>query len=220
MKTAEDDGGRPAAFFRSVREGFERAVQGAGGASERFCVVGGLRIRLCFAGSALIPRIMPALEHLGAASDDAPALTVCLWDSASTHTAPPALPWPPEHRRPRGEVIGYNDRRIDTAHLQGSGALSVFDAPQQTAIYWVADAARLPYYERGSPLRVILQWWLGRRGRQLVHAGAVGTETGGALLVGKGGSGKSTTAAACLGSALRYAGDDYCAVRVSPSPPR
>jgi hypothetical protein len=38
------------------------------------------------------------------------------------------------------------------------------------------------------------------------------------LLVGRGGSGKSTTAAACLGSALRYAADDYCALRLSPTP--
>jgi hypothetical protein len=42
-----------------------------------------------------------------------------------------------------------------------------------------------------------------------VHAAAVGTPRGVALLGGKGGSGKSTTALACLRAGLEYLGDDY-----------
>ena len=38
------------------------------------------------------------------------------------------------------------------------------------------------------------------RNLQYVHAGAVGNKNGGILLVGKGGSGKSSTALACLKS--------------------
>jgi hypothetical protein len=55
-------------------------------------------------------------------------------------------------------------------------------------------------------------------GRQLVHAAALGTTSSGLLLAGQGGSGKSSTALACLGSALRYAGDDYCLVSFEPEP--
>jgi hypothetical protein len=51
-----------------------------------------------------------------------------------------------------------------------------------------------------------------------MHAGAVGKPDGGVLLVGKGGSGKSTCALASLTSALRYAGDDYTAVSLGPRP--
>jgi hypothetical protein len=36
------------------------------------------------------------------------------------------------------------------------------------------------------------------------------------LLVAKGGSGKSTTALACLAHGLSYVGDDYCLVRLDP----
>ena len=52
----------------------------------------------------------------------------------------------------------------------------------------------------------------------MVHAASVGSSTGGALLIGKGGSGKSTAALACLSSSLMYAGDDYCLVTAEPSP--
>jgi hypothetical protein len=45
-----------------------------------------------------------------------------------------------------------------------------------------------------------------------MHAAAVGTDAGAVLLVGRGGSGKSTTALLALGAGLNYLGDDYCAL--------
>ncbi len=80
------------------------------------------------------------------------------------------------------------------------------------------DADRLPYYERGAPLRALLHWMLSAPQRQLVHAAAVGTQRHGVLLAGRGGSGKSTTALACLDSPLFYVGDDYCLLETSPAP--
>ena len=68
------------------------------------------------------------------------------------------------------------------------------------------------------PFRAILHWWLGSRGILQVHGGAVGLSEAGVLLVGRGGSGKSTTALACLAAGLRYAGDDFVAVSTRPEP--
>ena len=59
---------------------------------------------------------------------------------------------------------------------------------------------------------------MGNYGFQLVHAGAVGTRDGGVLLVGKGGSGKSTTTFTCLDSGLAYVSDDYCIIENSSIP--
>ena len=59
---------------------------------------------------------------------------------------------------------------------------------------------------------------LGTRGYLQVHGASVGTPDGGVLLVGRGGSGKSTVALSSLGSELLYAGDDYVAVAVEPAP--
>lgn len=81
---------------------------------------------------------------------------------------------------------------------------------QNVGIYWIQDASKLPYWESSAPLRVIFHRWFSQQNIQLTHAAAVGTTQGGILLVGKGGSGKSTTALTCLDSALFYAGDDYC----------
>ena len=80
------------------------------------------------------------------------------------------------------------------------------------------DAGSVPYYETGAPLRVIFQWWLGRRRCQLAHAAAVGLGTGAVLLAGKGGSGKSTAALACLLAGLDYLGDDYVLLSDEPEP--
>jgi hypothetical protein len=55
-------------------------------------------------------------------------------------------------------------------------------------------------------------------GLQLVHAAAVGNSRGGVLIGGKGGSGKSTTALACLESNLSYVGDDYTLLGLDSGP--
>jgi hypothetical protein len=52
----------------------------------------------------------------------------------------------------------------------------------------------------------------------LLHGAAVGYPSGGVLLVGAGGSGKSTCALSALASDLLYAGDDYVAVQLGPEP--
>jgi subfamily B ATP-binding cassette protein MsbA len=78
-----------------------------------------------------------------------------------------------------------------TFHL-GPDILNALDLQQNLAVYWVEDANRIPYYERGSPLSALLSLWMGARQRYFVHAGAVGNANGGVLLTGKGGAGKST----------------------------
>lgn len=67
-------------------------------------------------------------------------------------------------------------------------------------------------------MRTILHWWADQGIYQFIHGGAVGLPTGGVLLAGKGGTGKSTTALACLEAGLLYASDDYCLVRTDPLP--
>jgi hypothetical protein len=94
----------------------------------------------------------------------------------------------------------------------------VLDVARGQAWYWVTDASRIPYWEEATAIRFLLDWWMRERGVHQVHAGAVGTAEGGVLLVGKSGSGKSTSTLACLESDLLYAGDDYVGVGVEPQP--
>jgi hypothetical protein len=166
-----------------------------------------------------MPRITPALEHL-----EVPvlptelALTVCLWDSASTAATPPPAVGEASNLGRGGEVPGYNNERISTVFDLGTNALSVLDRKSDLALFWVPDARALPSWEIAAPLRVILHWWMGDHARRMIHGGAVGTPSGGVLLAGQGGVGKSTTALSCLLSELLYLGDDYVLLGAEPVP--
>jgi hypothetical protein len=96
--------------------------------------------------------------------------------------------------------------------------LAILGDGDRVGVQWVGDAAALPYYERSAPMLHLLHWWLSGLGLYLLHAGAVGLPESGALIVGPGGTGKSTTALACLGSELGYLGDDYTLVSTTPRP--
>jgi hypothetical protein len=213
-------------FFAKVANTFEDVVTNVG-VINRFYTIGDYPVRLCFAGEALIEYITPAIAHLEIPDSPSPALTIRIFDSASTQTQLPLLVsslvsllgqrwWKYEDKR--GEVIEYSDHRFQTAFHPYPNRFNLLDLEQNLGIYWIEDATKFPYYEMGAALRIILHWWMSKRDRQYVHAGAVGTAEGGVLLVGKGGSGKSSTALACLNSNLFYASDDYCLVSTTPEP--
>ena len=192
-------------YFADVAACFERAA-GAVGRRTHTRKVGPLPFCLEFAGPALEPRMAPAFGHL-AAVDAAPDLCILLWDAQSTGVVPPAPPWE-WGEYVRNEV--YIGDRIKVVYKGDSGSLIMYDAEARLAIFWVREAGNIPFYETGAPLLPVMHWWLESRGCQLAHAGAVGGPDGGVLLVGRGGSGKSTTALACLVGGFEYAADDYC----------
>jgi len=113
---------------------------------------------------------------------------------------------------PRGEVKGLHSPDVAVIYHPGPHVLTVVDKPNAEAFYvkWTADP--LPSYEIGAPFRYILHAWFARRGVQFIHGAAVATPENGVLLVGKGGSGKSTTALLCARAGMSYLGDDYCLV--------
>lgn len=206
----------PEAYFNAVLLAFRQAELVAGSEVREYRI-GRSTVRQNFAGHALISRLTPALEHLGhvpLTDQQAPDLTVCVWDSASTSVALPPFPWSPNAYEVRGAVRGYNDGRIFTAYEPGVNILNMLDTTRAIALYWVADAATIPYWESSFPMRTVLNWHYERTPFQLVHAGAVGLLSGGVLIAGKSGSGKSTTTLACLDSNLLYLGDDYTMVDI------
>ena len=184
---------------------------------ERSFRIGGHHLLIRFAGPGMIPSIVPAFAHLATSTAAAPDLVIEIWDSASTGAAPPPTP-EVDGDSPAGAFYYFEDAPARGVYQPGMQALSVVDLGADRAWYWVADPAALPYWERAAPIRQILHWWMATRGHQQVHAGAVGTTDGGVLLVGKGGSGKSTCSLISLTSELRYAGDDYTMVSIEPQP--
>ena len=207
----------PAAFFEAADRAFQAARAKAGEQQASF-VIGGQTIQLCFAGPAWLPQFTAALAHRAAPPAQHPDLTICIWDDASTGAAMPPPPWSAGDYAPRGEIAAYCDARYRAGYQMEAGLLSLLDTQRGRGLLWTANAARLPRYELTFPARAIVYWWAQTQGMQMAHAGAVGHAGGGVLLVGKGGSGKSTTALACLQAGLDYAGDDYVLVDDKPAP--
>jgi hypothetical protein len=204
-------------FLTRLLAAYARAEAAVGGPIERSIRVAGLPIRLRLAGPALLRPLTRALGHLASAPAPAPSLAVHIWDSDSTGVSLPPPAWHWEQFERDGE-IGTEDGRILVSFQVGPGILSVVDRERGLAVYWIKSAALLPRPEIGAPMRTIFQWWAIDAGLQQVHAAAVGLPDGGVLLPGKGGSGKSNTALACLAAGLLYAGDDFCLVRGGPRP--
>lgn len=199
---------------------FALAAERSGGVSDDCYSLAGATVVLRFASPALRERLSPAFAHLVAGADDAapsPALTIHLWDSASTGAEPPPRPVVPDNYAD-GALYHLHEPPLRAAYLPGLETLSVLDSTSGTAWHWVADAFNQPYWDQACPMRQILFWWLGSRSYLQVHGAAVGTPAGGALVVGKAGSGKSTVALSSLDSPLLYAGDDYVAVTLEPAP--
>lgn len=208
----------PAAdYFQASRKIFEQASRGKI-LPEFFCRIGGCSVRLRFANESLVPLVMPAFGHLETKPDARPDWTICLGDLAASNAA---LEFPGGGSgggEPKGTIWQHEDDRFFVLVQNDAGALSLADAETGSAFYWVRDAKKLPWYERGFPLRHLFAAFFHRRGRRLIHAAAVGNADGAVLIVGKGGSGKSTTSLACATSGLFYLGDDYTLVGVEPEP--
>lgn len=197
---------------------FDRAAAAAG-VTERDYAVAGACVRVRYAGSGMLDRVAPSIAHLDGRTSGRPALTLHVWDTASTETATPELP--EADPSPEGVRARYYVARngVRAAYQPGNAMLSVLDSTRSEAWYWSSDAASLPFLDAAEPMRQIFHWWLGDRGLLMLHGGAVGIADGGVLITGKNGSGKSTAALASLSSHLCYAGDDYVVVEPG-DPPR
>lgn len=191
------------------------------GLKEKAFSIGGCGIRLRFAGDRWTTLLTSALKHLQVVEPVAHVteLTVSILDGSMVPCNPllrsylkPLVDFWPDYTGPRGELLHLHGGPTMAYYTPGPDHLSIVDLESNRGFFWKRDLSPLPYYEAGSPLRTLLHPWLREQGVQFVHGAAVGTESGGVLMAGKGGSGKSTSALACLHSDLQYAGDDYCLV--------
>jgi hypothetical protein len=188
--------------------------------------LGGMLVRLRFAGPALVPVVLPAFAHLRTdAAGEEPLLTVELWDAASTGVFPPGFPSRGDVPA-RGEIREYDDAGVRAVFHSGvrpeDGAfrsVTIFDEQSAVARYFVIGPDHTQWYERAAPLRAVLHWALSGSDRLLVHAGAVGIGGNCLLLTGSGGVGKSTSAVAAFLAGHDYFGDDYILVDLAGSHP-
>jgi len=199
------------AFFRQLAERFDTASN-RHGAGELWLRIARRAVRLRFAGDRISAVIAPVFAHLRAPAQPTAELTILLWDTASTGVAPPPLPWRADDLDRAGKVRGFCDARFITVQEHDTAQYWMLDRRSATAVLWVNDMDALPVWDHIHPLRKLLHAWARGFGADLVHAGAVGIDGTGVLVVGPGGTGKSTTVLAAMDSGLAAAGDDYVLV--------
>lgn len=209
-----DDGvsRRRALFFENLESVFQRVSLGR--ASIREVRLGTRRIRMRFADQRIEQALVPALSQL--LPEPAPVASMGLLDFAiwggEAHPPSPTAPWSHSDIGPRGAIDGFNTDRYRTAFNSDSLVMSAFDRQSCAGYFWARSPETLPLYELAAPLRTLFAWGLETWGWQMVHAAAVCGPKGAALLVGRGGSGKSSSALSCLHAGLGYLSDDYCAL--------
>jgi hypothetical protein len=201
----------PIAVFAAAERAFE-ASNVRPGPDACFRVAGRV-LALRFASTALAAKLLPAFAHLEVITGTPADLTICCWDDSSSEVSTPE-PTREGHRH----GLEYADGPVRIAWEIEERTLQAYDIRRRLALFRAPDVAGLAAWEMGAPFRRILHWWLSGLGLQLVHGAAVGSASGGVLLIGPGGSGKSTMALACVGSSLGYAADDYCILEVGASP--
>jgi len=216
------------ADVEALKDAFLRACDRVG-VVERDVLIAGFRIRLVAAGSRLLDELWPAVAHRavtdrpnldGRGAGEVADLTISLWDSASSAVPLPDIPWmgAPEDEEPRTiRVARGHDLRM--SYRASEHELVALDDRTNEAFLWMPGPDRVSIHVRGAPFLVILHWWMRSRGVHPIHGGAVGGSGGGVLLVGRGGSGKSTTAVSCLLDGMSYASDDYVALVGSGNAP-
>ena len=175
--------------------------------------IAGVDVDVVVAGEELERILLPAFEGLTPAGGP-PRGTVGAWDAAATGVdffrlsdLGRDLPFQCMIRRD-GRPIA--ELEWPTEHLLRTG-----DRVSGTHLLAVSRASELSPWEAGAPLRRQLSWVLSPE-VLFVHAAAVGSADGAALIMGESGAGKSSTSLACLRAGMGFLSDDYCLVRDDP----
>jgi hypothetical protein len=208
MNKPQESEAEQQAFFNKSYDKFLQAINAAGEINFYYRIAD-TTVCLKFAGERLVPYLTPALDHLRLPDNSVP-------DSTKVDMVSP--PCTRDCFTDRGDIWGFNSRRIKAAFHWIECSVNLMDLENKTGIYWVQTAKSLPYWVMASPLRTLFHWWMENNGCQLLHAAAVGTENGAVLITGKGGVGKSTAALSCLKAGLFYIADDYVIAKLEPKP--
>ena len=177
-------------------------------------ILAGVTVHTRIVGKDLARSICRPFRHLRTVEDVGRShLSIDLWDEHITGVAcPQGVREMEEEARTRREGDSFltvgTAQDLYVGHLR-PGIHVWMDRETAHVIGWVANAAQLQVQDRGKPLYFPLLLWHADRGIPVIHAALVSYRGQGVLLIGKGGTGKTTAALACLFGGLNFLGDDY-----------
>jgi hypothetical protein len=197
------------AAFAAMRTDFERAVKRfPDEVHQSFYTFAGRSVRIRVVGRQLAEHIVRPFAHLRASEPprQSPQLSIDLWDDNKTERRPPPgpeyddLPWT------ETTVQSTGDRFLGQRLPHTFSCLDRQASRIMAAIAW---HDRIFIYERAKPLARLLLTWHNDRQVQIIHTGLIARNGSGILLVGKSGSGKSTSSLACIAAGFDYLSEDY-----------
>ena len=171
--------------------------------------VAGVDVEVVIAGDDLAAFLSVGLRGLPPARMR-PSITVGAFDEAATGLRFPRPPSALDAGRWRG-LLREDGLLAGELSWFSEGMLATADRRSGLFLLGVDAASSAFVSERSSPLRRQLDWALGPD-RYFLHAGAVGTAEGVALIIGPSGSGKSSTSLACVRAGMGFVSEDYDAV--------
>jgi hypothetical protein len=182
--------------------------------------IAGMPVALHVGASGGAQDMLRAIEPLASPGDTAPAvLSLHVWDGRGDAIPLPESPVLRRDGAPEAGLGGYSGDSLRAFYQPVAGALSLLDSANGTGHWWLRDTATAPYYERAAPFKHVLQWWIADRGGAMLHSAAVGVDGAGLLIAGPSGSGKSSSALACVDAGFSFASDDYVLIDAA-HPPR
>ena len=177
---------------------------------QRTLSLDGRQVRLTYSSELLETGLFKAFEHLETIENTAAtAFQIFVCDKNVLNRDLPGWSQFTEFSAEDNKILMYNAGTIHALYNPDSQVFSLIDTALDRGWYYLPQAADLPYYEKAAPMRMLLHWWCETSGRVLVHAAAVGWDSRAALLTGRGGTGKSTTAMLAAQSGFSFLGDDY-----------
>ena len=181
-----------------------------------FC---GRHVRIVYSSEILETSLFKAFEHLeNIENNAAPEFKFFVCDGNVLNRDLPGWAQLTEFSAKDKKILMYNAGDIHALYNPDSRIFSIVDIASDRGWYYLPQAADLPYYEKAAPMRMLLHWWCETAGRVLVHAAAIGWDSSAALLAGRGGTGKSTTAILAAQNGFNFLGDDYVVLENANGP--
>jgi len=172
----------------------------------------GLQLNLRTHNSHYTELVEQQLFHDAASDEPRETIDIAVLSPDDSSFSPPP-PW--------GEAI-YNPREIEkqladspyrATYFHDLHLWQIYELQSNFGLQWMMGTRGYPAWEPGAPLRSFLHWAYHPLGLRLAHAGTLGKNFQGVVLVGAGGSGKSGTVVGGIAYGLESVGDDYVLVR-------
>jgi hypothetical protein len=175
--------------------------------------IGSQHVAVHYLSEQLHARLHPSLSHLSIATDDPAELTIIAQLSQASPLPLTGEEWSTVCQR--GVQHEIAQRVTSASFICGdNGRLDLISPARHLALSSFRDVSDIPAWDVATPFRDILQQWFRGRDGHLIHGAVVADGRSAVALVGASGSGKSSTAFACLRhSALECLGDDIFLAR-------